>query len=63
MKRDYQNEARQVAEAIVEMVEHPDALSNFELYLSHNFGEWLRKFASDPESMAAELREFASIHE
>lgn len=63
MKRDYQNEARQVADAVRELATHPDALDNFELYLSHNFGEWLGRFANTPESMAGELREFASIHE
>ena len=63
MKRDYQNEARQVADAVREMVANPDALDNFELYLSAHFGEWLAKFANTPESMAGELREFASIHD
>ena len=63
MKRDYQNEARQVADAVRELASHADALDNFELYLSAHFGEWLAKFANTPESMAGELREFASIHE
>ena len=39
----------------------PDNLDNLESYLSHHFPEWLRKYANNPEDIAAELREFAQV--
>lgn len=47
--------------AIKKIASEPEALNNFELYLSHHFSEWLKKFANTPENIAAELKHFAEI--
>lgn len=59
----YANEAKMFAEAIRKLAASPDALDNLECYLSTHFGEWLEKYANSPESFAAELHEFSTIHE
>ena len=56
-------EARQIAQALREFAKHPDAIDNFESYLSHHFGAWLEKYAETPERMAGEFLHFASIRE
>ena len=61
MERKYIEQAATVADAILEMASNPSSLENFESYLSYCFGEWLEKFAYDPDNMACELKEFAKI--
>lgn len=63
VERPFEEEARIMAEAIKEMVKNESALDNFESYLSRHFKSWLSKFAYDPESMAGEFKNFASIHD
>ena len=62
-KAQWSNEARQISEALREFAKHPEAIDNFESYLSRHFGAWLEKYAETPERMAGEFRHFASIHE
>ena len=57
----YEEPARVVAEAIRELASKPENLDNLEAYLAYNFGAWLEKWASTPEWLAAELREFAAM--
>ena len=47
--------------AIKEIAGKPENLNNLESYLSHHFPEWLRKYANTPDSIAAEMKEFASM--
>ena len=61
MKREYKEEAASVAESIRQLASKPENLDNFECYLSMHFGEWLKRFASDPENIACELKQFAQM--
>lgn len=58
----YTNSAKLFCDAIKLFSEQPDALENLESYLSYHFGAWLEKYANTPESMAAELYNFANIY-
>lgn len=61
--RDYSAEAERVSAAILHFAENPDALYNFECYISRHFGTWLVKWAGTPEGMAAELERFAHMYD
>ena len=61
MERKYKEQAATVAAAILEMAGNPSSLKNFESYLSFCFGEWLEKWANDPDTFACEMKEFAKI--
>lgn len=63
VERPFEEEARIMAAAISEMATNVSALDNFESYLSRHFKSWLSRFAYDPESMAGEFKNFASIHD
>lgn len=39
----------------------PENLENLKFYLMQHFPAWLKKFANDPDSMAAEMKEFANM--
>lgn len=47
--------------AIKTIAAKPENLENLEHYLSRHFPEWLAKYANDPESLAAEMRDFANM--
>lgn len=47
--------------AIKELASKSQNLNNLESYLSRHFPEWLEKYASTPEEMAAEMKEFANM--
>lgn len=59
----YENEAKRFTNAIRALSDNEDALSNLECYLSQHFDIWLQKFASTPESFAAEMNSFAHIYD
>lgn len=61
MNNRYSTEAAIIAEAIKHMAETPEALENFEMYLSTHFPAWLEKYAGTPGNMAAELNMFAHM--
>lgn len=61
MKRTYEKEAAQFCEYIRTLASKPDNLDNLQSYLSEHFGDWLKKYAYDPQNMAAEMREFANM--
>ena len=39
----------------------PENIDNLESYLSHHFDVWLKKYASNPESIAEEMNQFATM--
>lgn len=47
--------------AIREIGSKPENLDNLESYLSAHFSEWLEKYASTPDGMACEMKEFARM--
>lgn len=47
--------------AIKEIASKPENLDNLESYLSAHFAAWLQKYASTPDEMACELKEFARM--
>ena len=53
--------ASDFCEAIKIIASKPENLANLESYLIYHFEEWLMKYANSPESMAAEMREFANM--
>lgn len=57
----YEKAAETFCAAIKTLAEKHDNLCNLESYLTHNFGEWLSKFANTPETLALELKEFAEM--
>ena len=61
MERKHEQNAKQFCEAIKTIASKPKNLENLELYLSMHFSEWLEKFASTPETLTAEMREFTEM--
>ena len=61
MEGKYARETAQFCEYIRTLASKPDNLDNLESYLSFSFGEWRKKYAYDPQNMAAEMREFAEM--
>lgn len=61
MNGKYEAEAGIIAEAIRRFNERPEALNNFESYISHCFGEWLERWANTPEGLASELEHFSMM--
>lgn len=60
-ERPFSKEAASVCESIKKLASTPEALENFELYLSHNFYDWVQAFVSTPEEFTAELKAFATM--
>lgn len=61
MERKHEQTAHQFTEAIKTIASKPENLENLEIYLSMHFPEWLEKFANTPETITAELQEFARM--
>ena len=57
----YAELAAQFTKAIKTISEKPENLDNLECYLSHHFGSWLEKYANTPETLTAEMVEFANM--
>lgn len=47
--------------AIKTIASRPENLANLESYLTYHFDVWLRRWASTPADMAAEMRSFAEM--
>lgn len=58
---DVEKAAADFTAAIKEIASKPQNLENLESYLSRHFPEWLSKYANSPESIAAEMRDFAKM--
>ncbi len=56
-----QRAAADFVQAIRIIAEKPKNMDNLESYLSQHFDTWLRMYANTPESLAAEMKEFASM--
>ena len=48
-------------EAIKTLASKPENLENLQFYLEQHFPAWMKKFAYDPDSLAAEMTEFANM--
>lgn len=57
----YESLAKQFCDAIKTLAEKPDNLFNLECYLSHHFHTWMKKYASVPEDLVAEMKSFAEM--
>lgn len=53
--------AEDFIEAIKTIASKPENLENLESYLSMHFPNWLKKFAYDPDNIAAEMKQFAEM--
>ena len=53
--------AKVFVNAIKEIADKPDNLYNLQLYLSNHFDIWMVKFASTPETLASEMKQFAEM--
>ena len=53
--------AAQFVEAIKTIASKPENLNNFQHYLGSHFDVWLKRYASTPEDITCELREFAEM--
>ena len=53
--------ARIFCAAIKELANNPENLENLENYLSRHFSAWMKKYAYDPDCIAAELKNFAEM--
>lgn len=67
IRPEYQAERKKKAatdfvEAIKTIASKPENLENLESYLAQHFPEWLKKFAYDPDCIAAEMKEFANMN-
>ena len=59
--RKYEKQAAQFCAYVKALAEKPENLKNLEIYLSIHFGEWIEKYAYDPNNICAEMREFANM--
>lgn len=48
-------------EAIKTLASKPENLENLQFYLEQHFPVWMKKFAYDPDCLAAEMKEFANM--
>ena len=58
---DFGESAKMLCDAIRKFADNPDAIDNFEYYLTRHFRSWLECWADTPEGMASEFKQFASI--
>ena len=59
--KKYTVEAAQFCNAIRELANKPENLQNLESYLEWHFETWLKKYASTPDGIAAEMSDFAQM--
>lgn len=57
----FENEAKELCEALKVMVSNDYSIENFESYLSYHFDKWIEKYASTPEGMVHEIKHFSTI--
>lgn len=61
MLKNYEHEAQQFAQAILNIAASPKNLENLEHYLSIHFKTWVEKYANTPETLVCEMIEFANM--
>ena len=59
--KKYTVEAAQFCNAIRELANKPENLQNLESYLEWHFDSWMKKYASTPDCIAAEMSNFAQM--
>jgi hemerythrin len=59
--KKHEQTAKKFIEAVKEIAQKEANLENLESYLGQHFAEWLKKWASTPEAITAELQEFAKM--
>ena len=59
--KQHETTATQFVAAIKTIAAKPENLENLESYLSYHFTTWLEKYANTPETITAELRDFANM--
>lgn len=59
--KDYSEISKLFCAAVRKLAEKPENLDNMEFYLSRHFGEWMKKYADNPESLTAEICGFANM--
>ena len=57
----YEKQATEFVNAIRTIAKKEDNLLNLNSYLTHHFGEWLEKYANNPDDISAELKAFADM--
>jgi len=57
----HEEAAKVFCDAIRTIATKPDNINNLECYLSQCFSAWLEKYANTPNTIAAEMREFANM--
>ena len=60
-RHNFDSEAKRLCDAIRNFNDNPEALENFESYLSHHFSEWLNKWGDTPSGLADEFRNFSRM--
>jgi len=61
MEYKYEEQAKELCEAIKKIANNEDTLTNFECYLSIHFNEWFEKFCKTPNGLLSELTHFSNI--
>lgn len=61
MSRQHEQTAAEFIQAIKTISERPENLTNLQHYLSIHFETWLNFYANTPESITAELKNFAEM--
>lgn len=66
IKPEYEESRKEKAaadfiEAIKTLASKPENLENLKFYLEQHFPVWMKKWAYDPDSLAAEMKEFANM--
>jgi len=57
----HKHTAAQFVEAIRTIAAKPENLDNLECYLSYHFDKWLEMWANTPETITAEMVNFAEM--
>ena len=57
----YAELAAQFIQAVKTISGKPENLDNLECYLTHCFGSWMENYANTPETLTAEMVEFANM--
>lgn len=53
--------SKALCDAIRKFSENPEAIDNFESYLSHHFDVWFNKFVTTPDGLVSEFNTFSEI--
>lgn len=60
-KKENEENAKKLCDAIRNFAKSEEHLENFEGYLSYHFDDWMKKYASYPEGLVSEFENFSSM--